>query len=623
MIVTQGNIHSILTSLSLKSALALDTETTGLRPYHGDRAFSLILADDQEAFYFDFNTDGWKPDLVQLREFFKGPRVWFLANAKFDMAMLAMFGVTLQGVIHDLQAIERILDSTLFGQVFSLDAIAARYGEMKSKALDEYIKKHKLLTKMDVPGKDKQVERWHAEKVPLDVIQPYAEKDGVITFRIGAKQLKRIAETRQEGIPDIDGLVTNERVLIKTVYEMERVGVKIDRAFCEEAAKFEGYRKLKLEEEFKALAGAPYVNSAKALTPLFQKEQMVKCINPKTKKPTANNSFSSDVLETFSSPLAKIILGIRDAKSKSDYYHGFLYQADYQDVIHASFNQHQARTGRFSSSEPNLQNMTKPDEEQELQDVMAHFTVRRAIVPRPGYFFAMFDYNQVEYRLMLEYAKAKGLIDKVNAGLDVHQATSVLAGVTRQQAKTTNFLTIYGGGLAILAKKLGLTLDEAKRVQDAIFAASPEIRDFIAECTQRAKTRGFIFNWLGRRQYFPDPTLAYKAANGLIQGGCADIMKVGMNRVHNYLLPFQSRIVLTVHDELVIETHESEADILPNIQSIMETVYPHKLLPLTVGVDHSWKSLADKVKGYPPGVKLAGRTLIADKPKKPSLVLAP
>lgn len=596
VLVNQQNVYSVLKTLSGQSTLSLDTETTGLRPFHGDRPFLFQIADHENEYIFDLGHYGpWHPDLQQLREFFAKPRYWYFANAKFDMFMLSLLGLVVAGEVHDLQAYERILDSNLFGRVFSLAATALRYGLTKDGSVDAYIGGHKLFTDVSLPGKKQKVRLLHYDRVPKEIMLPYAGNDARITFDICMAQNKRVAEASLDKIPELTKIVQNERKLTRTVFEMEQVGIQVNLDYCRCAAAHEAGRRAGLIERFQDETAVAFTDSAKCFAQVLDGSELRR--NPPTPRfPAGSLSYDAESLELSTSPIAKLILDIRDAKSRSDYFHGFLYHADKEGVIHASFNQHQARNGRFSSSSPNLQNLTKPDD----GDVgVEDFPVRRAFLPRPGFFFALFDFDQMEYRLMLEYAKCAGLIAKVLGGLDVHRATAELAGITRSQAKTTNFLTIYGGGDAILAQRLKLGVESARAIREAIFSAAPEMKTFIRQVQERARDRGMIFNWFGRRLYFPDKQECYRAPNYLIAGGCADVMKVAMNLVSDYLRTKLSRIVLTVHDELVVECAYGEEYIMPRIKEIMESVFPWKLLPLTCGADHSHKSLADKVKGLP------------------------
>lgn len=243
-----------------------------------------------------------------------------------------------------------------------------------------------------------------------------------------------------------------------------------------------------------------------------------------------------------------------------------------------------------SSYQPNMQQLKKD----EGDDLKEEFVVRRAIVPRENYIFAMLDFNQMEYRLMLDMAEANTLIDQILGGLDVHQATANLANITRSQAKTVNFGVLYGLGQAGLAKKLNLNIAQAKEIKNAIFKASPEIKDFIYLVMDVAKQRKYLVNWFGRRYNFPDPNFAYRGPNYLVQGGCADVMKIAMNKIDAKLEDKRSKLVMQIHDEVVIELHKDELELVNDIKKIMETIYPHKRLPLTCSVEFSDKNLADR-----------------------------
>jgi DNA polymerase-1 len=273
--------------------------------------------------------------------------------------------------------------------------------------------------------------------------------------------------------------------------------------------------------------------------------------------------------------------------------------------VHPNYNPDGAAHGRFSSSAPNWQNLTSEEGEES-----AEFIVRRAIIPRPGFVLIMPDYDQMEYRLMFELAcRIVGyetpLVKEIKNGKDPHQATADLVSslgttLSRSRAKNGNFALLYGSGDAKLSETIGGTLTEAKALRKSIFGVAPEINIFIQNVMNTAERRGYIFNWLGRRCHFPDPRFAYKAPNYLVSGGCADIVKVAMNRIDEALRKKKSRMIMTVHDELPCEVHESELTTVPLIvKTIMESVFPHQYLPLTCGMEHSFKSLGDKVKGFP------------------------
>lgn len=618
MIVSRETFEIFLRAAERENSLSVDTETTGLSPHQSDTLFSIIIGGEKEVWYLNFN---WQEDIpteyylgnehlpdLQKRIFNDKTKRYFFHNAKFDLAFLAKRGIECHGLVHDTKSVHRLLDNEAFLK-FSLANCAKVAGFEKSDAVEEFIAEHGLWEWEQIPGKNKREKKKFYNQVPFDIISAYGIRDGQITYGLGIWQLGKLreleTEARNAGIIGYTDIYRNETALTKTVFEMERLGVKVDVPYCENAVVQLQGNVDRIVVCFKELTGRDFEVSPKLFGEIFADEKLVYGeVTPTGKQ---NPSFDSDVLATFTHPAAKLILEYRNIKSNLDFFLGFLHYKDIHNTIHTNFHQDGTVTGRFASSNPNLQNLKKDSEESLKQEIV----IRRAIVPRDGFFFAMFDYDQMEYRLMLDYTGSRALIDKVLGGLDVHQATANLAKISRQQAKTTNFAVLYGSGLTRLSQTLGVGIDEAERIRNAIFDSAPEMKEFIEAQIHIAETRGYVVNWLGRRCRFPllpingrKMRMSYKAVNSLIQGGCADIVKIAMNKIALFLQEKRSKLVLTIHDELVIETHKDEADILPEIKKIMETAYPYKHLPLTVGVEHSFKSLADKVEGFPPRMDL-------------------
>jgi len=325
-----------------------------------------------------------------------------------------------------------------------------------------------------------------------------------------------------------------------------------------------------------------------------------------------------------------------EAKKQSEYFANFLFYCDSKGVLHPTFNQAGTVTSRLSSKDPNAQNWPSPDKYEGDTEV-ALYPVRRSFIPRPGYFFAMIDYAQSEYRLFLDYAKANDVITEVLGGKDVHQANADIAGVTRKQAKTVGFGLLYGQGVGKLAYSLfntkgsslqvsamhkkninfGVTkadeeiyktctpemlahdlplIKKASEIKNLILKTNPAYGDLIKSVTNTAKTRGYIRNYYGRRLYFPDSRYCYKAVNHLIQSSCADMIKFAMNDIDFYLADKQSRMLLQIHDEVVIEVKYGEEFIIPVIKKYMEAAYKHRRLPQVAEVSWSKESMAQKLK---------------------------
>ena len=592
MLVTRPELENVAEKLQGKTFLALDTETTGLYAFKEDRIFSLIIADHTDQYYFNFQmypgiSKSEVLDRQEVYEFlqplFRNPSItWFMHNAKFDMWMLHADGVELAGNIHCTMATGRVLYNKHMS--YAMARMAKEIGYEKDDTVTEYIKKNKLYEMVQRPGKATKTKDMHFDQVPLELVQPYGDLDGKITMELGIYQLEKLSSDEK-----LHAVFENEKKLTKVCFEMEKVGIQVDMDFVQKALAHEQAIAYEADEMFVELAGCPLIDSAKTLVPVFEYLEL-----PYGKIKAGRPSFDDESLAKVDHDISKILRKYRSAMKKANtYYENFLYYADDKGVLHANIRQSGTDTGRFSYSDPNLQNLPK---EEKLDE---EFVVRRSFVPREDYCFVMIDYDQQEYKLMLDYANETKLIGKIlNDGLDVHQATADMMGVDRRRAKTLNFMILYGGGIAKLAGMLDISERDAKKLRSKYFDALPKIPDWTRKVISAAEGRGYVFNWLGRKCHF-DKGFEYKAPNHLIQGGCADVVKVAMNRIHEFLKTKKSRMLVQIHDEILLEVHKDELRIVEDVKSIMEKAYPFKHIPLTCGVDHSWKSWADKEKGAP------------------------
>ncbi len=593
-LVAWEDFKEVCSLLTRTGIYGLDSETTGLRPFHGDRLFSLIIATDERPYYFNFGKYANLPEeyvlerglLALLKPALANPAsLWNLHSAKFDMHMLANEGLEIGGTIHCTQA-AGLLEYNQH-QKYSLDACLRRIGMEKDDAVAAYLKAHPALTtKIAVAGKKQRVTLKNYAGIPIEIIAPYGCSDATGTRTLGAYQVEAIGKLDAElppALPRIATVLENERRLTKTIFRMERHGLRVDRDFCVRAAAFEQARSEAAEAEFKALTGKIYSASPKLWADVFapHKEQW-----QYTDK--GNPSFESEIIESFDSPVAASVLTLRNAKAKSDFYTGFLYHADANDRIHPKLNQDGTVHGRGSSSEPNMQNCSK-----EKAEGGSEFTVRRAVIPSEGFFLTPLDYRQAELRLLLDLAGEMELIERIKTeGLDVHQAIATAAGIDRDMAKTVNFGLIYGQGLGLLAKSLKVNRTRAVEIRELVLGAMPKVAAYNAGVMATARKRGWVFNYFGRRCHFPDHNFAYTALNHVIAGGCADFVKVGMNRIDDYLQGRKSRMIWNVHDENLIEVAYGEEFVVPEIKHIMETSYAHRHLPMEVEVLWSPKSWA-------------------------------
>ncbi len=599
IIVTPETLDACIDAITADpTPMAIDTETTGLRPFHNNRLFAIQIATWKTTYYFNFN---WymelgvqqylldKPERLRMGRLFKTPRLWILQNAKFDLHFLAKEGWLPEGEYYDTQVAGRVQYN--LHEKYSLDAMCEReLNERKDDAVMKWLDDNKCFTMEAVPGRAKQNKNYHFDQVPFDIMTKYGAKDVKLTLALYYDQQKKLLPTDMP-------VVYNEMRLIKTLYWMEKTGVQIDADYCRKASEFESARMYNFQKEWKENLGAliptlpdmpgdsnwapDLVDSGTYLAPIFTALGFTVPLDKRTENPRVD----ADTIATFEHPLARILENWRDADKRYSTYMGILYASDAAGVVHTNFKQSGTVTGRMSSMEPNLQNLSSDDE--------SPFPIRKAFVPRPGFIFVSIDYKQMEFRLLLEYAQEIGLINKIMNGYDPHDATAEMTGLTRKAAKTLNFGLVYGMGIAKLARAIGVTYNEAKAFKQKYFAALPGVQDFLWTAAARQRKRGQTWNWFGRRFQLTDRNFAYRAPNSIIQGGCADVFKIAANGVHGLLKDHDSRMVLHVHDEILLEMTEQDLCLIPEILKIMETAYPHKNIPLTCSVSYSLKSFGD------------------------------
>jgi DNA polymerase-1 len=322
-------------------------------------------------------------------------------------------------------------------------------------------------------------------------------------------------------------------------------------------------------------------------------------------------SVAADVLESMQGlhPVINLILENRQlSKLKGTYLDALPKLVNSKTGrVHTSFNQTGAVSGRIASQDPNLQNIP-------IRTELGR-EVRRAFIVEPGNVMIAADYSQVELRIAAHIANDPGLRAAFAAGLDIHRATAAkvlnipLDQVTSDQrsfAKRVNFGLLYGMGTQSLAQQAGISMKEAQTFVDAYFAGFPNIRKYIDETKRTAKEVGYVETLLGRRRYFPilqtatrDPrtnimqrSAEREAINHPIQGTAADIIKIAMINIQRELAQqkLKARLILQVHDELILEAPEKEQDaVAALVRELMENAYPlDPALKVEVGAGQNW-----------------------------------
>ena len=387
-----------------------------------------------------------------------------------------------------------------------------------------------------------------------------------------------------------------EMPLIFVLYDMEKTGVRIDSDSLKEYSEGLGRKIDSLTDKIYQAAGKEFnINSPKQLgTVLFEELQI-----PNGKKGKNGYSTSAEVLEKLADdyPIVSGILEYRTySKLKSTYADGLPQYIGPDGRIHCHFNQMVTATGRISSSDPNLQNIPV------RQDLGRE--IRKMFIPREGYSFIDADYSQIELRIMAHMSGDEKLIEAYRSAKDIHRITASQVfhvpfdEVTPQQrrnAKAVNFGIIYGISSFGLSKDLSISRNDAKHYIDQYFKNFPKVKEYIDKLVESAKETGYSVTMFGRRR--PIPELKESnfmrrqfgervAMNAPIQGTAADIMKIAMNRVYESLKVnhMHSRVVLQVHDELLVETAPGEEEAVKQVLTDCMTHAADLKVPLAIDI---------------------------------------
>lgn len=578
--ITPGNLTAVLSELSTYAALALDTETTGLDPRTSE-IFAIAFTAGAEVYYCDFR---YSSLLMQdFKSLLEQEKLWIGHNIKFDSLMvLSSIGTAPQGELYCTQVHARVQYNQHLK--YDLESCAIREGfGVKAGNVTDWLDEHGHYKMTLIPGKKKREKIRDYSKLPADLLAEYICQDVRLAWQLYEKQqaiFKAVARSDERSITPVLEL---EKKITSIVVGMENYGIRVDRTYCTQALEYETARVKDSSERFTDFTGVVFTDSEKVLQPVFDRYKL-----PYGRTEKGAPSFTDDVLASIDSPIADAVRDYRDAsKRASGFFSSFLYFSEPNGRIHASFRQAGTATGRFSCSDPNLQQLTNEDENP------GKYPVRRAFVPDDEYILVSCDYSQMEYRLMLDYAGEMEVIRQVQAGVDLHEACAKMMGVSRREAKTINFSLLFGSGVAKLAEQLKTTEERAAQLKQVYFKALPNVCAFIRKVGTIAKTRGYVINAVGRRYYFPDKNFAYKATNYLIQGGCADIMRKAMVGIHQLFTGTRSRLILTIHDEVVCLVHKSELHLVEGIKRCMVEAYQPRFLAMDANLYYSTRSLHD------------------------------
>ena len=549
--------------------VAINTEASALDPMHARLVGLSVAVAPDRSWYLPFAhvapdgplAGGIAPPnlppldsepLRPLRDLLGDPAVSKAAHqVKYDWLVLRRGGVELAGVVYDSMLAAFILDPGR--RSFALDELARDRLNVR------------LRTYGELAGRGRSEREFAA--VPLAEAARYCCDDSETVLRLRAALAPELMEHRLQPLLD-----TVEMPLVPVLVDMEWAGVPVDRGRLAELSREFAVELAGLERQLYAAAGAEFnLNSTPQLRSiLFTKLQL-----PTLKKTKTGPSTDVDVLEQLAAmghEVPKLLIEYRElAKLKSTYVDALPgYINAETGRLHTSFNQVGAATGRLSSSDPNLQNIPVRTERGE--------SIRRAFVAPPGCRLLVADYSQIELRLLAHFSGDSGFVAAFAKGGDIHRQTAaVIFGVSqehvtgemRARAKTINFATIYGQGPFALARQLGITQDEAKAFIRQYFERFAGVRAWLDRTVLEARERGYVETLFGRRRYIPelkDKNFNIRAfgertaTNSPLQGSAADLIKVAMIHIHASLRTqgLGTRLLLQVHDELVLEVPEGE-----------------------------------------------------------------
>lgn len=503
-----------------------------------------------------------------LREQLSRPRqVKVGANILYDMDYLANEGVNVVGPVEDIQVAEPLIDEN--ARSFSLDALARKYLAM-TKFEGELKRWGEIAF-----GKDNYKNNlW---QTPVELVGPYAEVDADLPIRIREKQLKVM---QSEGLLDLYHL---ECKLIPILIGMRRRGVRIDVEGAERLLGRLDTQIADLSGQLRRMTGMDVnVNASDSLAQAFTAAGVPFPRNTENGKPT----FQKNWLKHHKHPLPGLVTKTRGLmKFKSTFVQGYVLDSHINGRIHCQFHQlrsdeHGAVSGRFSSSDPNLQNIPIRDEE-------VGPLIRALFLPDDGQLWYAKDWSQIEYRLIVHYAAlrqfqgADEAVQRYNSdrSTDFHQVVAELTGLPRKDAKNVNFGIAYGQGRDLLASSLGLSLDEAEAFLRTYHSRAPFIKKLADQVKAKVEATGFVKTLLGRRRRFTADEkgryeFTHKSLNALIQGSAADIMKLAMVKAgEDGVYRVVGWPLLTVHDELGKsgDPHNREhVEALDHLHHIME-----------------------------------------------------
>ena len=562
LIENKEDIQKLCDFLLTKKILSLDTETTSTHPIDAELVGLSFAVNEFEAFYVPIPKEREKAqEIVEIfRPLYENDQILKIGqNIKYDFEVLCNYNIRLAGKMWDTMIAHYLIQPEYR---HNMDDMAEAYLNYQTIHIDELL---------GPKGKNQKNMR---DLTPQEIYE-YAAEDADVTLR-----LKNILEPKLKEVGAEKLFYEIEMPLVEVLADMEMAGVNIDTESLKETSAELTQRMIEIEQEIYEMAGERFnISSPKQVGDiLFEKMKIIE--KPKKTK-TGQYVTSEDVLQTLKTKheIVDKILKFRGLKKLLSTYIDTLPTLINRRTkhIHTSFNQTVTATGRLSSSDPNLQNIpVRGDDGKEI---------RKAFIPDEGCMFFSADYSQIELRVMAHLSGDENMIEAFREGHDIHAATAAkiykedIKNVTRDQrnkAKRANFGIIYGITVFGLAERLEIERKEARELIDGYFQSFPKVAEYMEQCKQTAREKGYVETIFHRRRYLPDinsrnaTVRGYaerNAINAPIQGSAADIIKVAMINIHRRMKEekLRSKMILQVHDELNFSVYPSEKRIMERI----------------------------------------------------------
>jgi len=593
-LLSEAELDHWLQKLKSAPLFCFDTETTSLDPMLAKLVGMSFAVTSGEAAYLPLKHDyagapqqlDFDSAIAKIRPILESAEIKKVGqNLKYDQHVLANHGIALNGIQHDTLLQSYVLESH------------------RSHGMDDLAMRHlgvRTITYEEVAGKGaKQVS---FSQVAIDVASEYAAEDADITLQLHETLYPQISKDKK--LQRIYGEI--EMPVSNILFTIERNGVLIDRQMLNQQSHELGQKLMELEQQAFELAGQPFnLGSPKQLQEILFGKLGIK---PLKKTPSGAPSTDEDVLQELALdyPLPKVILEYRGmAKLKSTYTDKLPKMIDPNTGrVHTSYSQAVAVTGRLASSDPNLQNIPVRTAEGRR--------IREAFIAPAGSCIVSADYSQIELRIMAHLSQDEGLLKAFAAGEDIHRATAAeifgverdaVSSEQRRYAKVINFGLIYGMSAFGLAQNLNIERSAAASYIERYFARYPGVREYMDSTRAQAKAQGYVETYFGRRLWVPEINSpngmrragAERAAiNAPMQGTAADLIKLAMIAVQGWLEKekLQSKLIMQVHDELVLEVPEAELSLvkerLPQLmQGVAKLDVP---LLAEVGAGANWEA---------------------------------